>query len=583
MKQNIRWSGLAAFALILGVLVAVSLIFLDTWIKLGAEKGLGQAVGAEVNIGRVTHTLSPFSVTFNSVQMTDATTPSNNKVQAQSVAADVELIPLLMHKVMINHLQITGIEFDQKRANPGKVYREPDEQQSFITGLDGEEIELPDIDELLANSPLKTTQAAMEAEEAYAKHRQKLEEQYQSLPNKEKLEHYKQQIEALKDTDYNNPAELLAAKEKFDGIKAEMRADKQKFTDFRNSVTAARNELTPKVAALKAAPGEDYQRLKGVAVGDSAAISDVTAMVFGEQARVWSERLLAAVEVVGPMLQNNKEKVEEETIGKGRWYEFTDATPLPDLLIRKASIGISWQQNSIDSQWQNITDDHTKLGKPTTFSVDAEKTELWQTLIVNGNLWVDDIGLKANQTWKLAGLSLQPSNMVKEDKFSVALTQARLNSIGSLSVEQSAINGNGNIDFSALKLNAKGSNKLTNVIASSLNELTDLSIDTTISGNIKAPSFSFKSDLDKKLVNALSQNISGEAQAKLAELENKLNEQATSATGKTDKNITQLLNWDELADGNLQNLDGLLKSKFDSLVDRKKDDLKEKLLKKLKF
>jgi uncharacterized protein (TIGR03545 family) len=581
--QNIRWQGLAAFIAIVGSIAAVSLLFLDTWIKLGAEKGLGNALGAEVNIAKVTHTLSPFSVTLTEVQMTDAAAPENNKVQAKVISADVELLPLLMQKVIINQLQVSGVEFDKKRTSSGEVYRKPSEQQSFFPSFEDKDIQLPDIDELIAKSPLKTTKAIEDAERAYASHKAKLEAQYQSLPTKEKLDSYKQQIESLKETDYKNPAELLVAKEKFDSIKQEMRADKQKFTDFKNSVAEAKNDLSPKVAALKAAPGEDYQQLKGLAAGDSAAISDVTAMVFGEQTRVWSEKLLVAVELVGPMLQSNKEQVEEEVKDEGQWYEFTDTTPLPDLLIRKATISVSWQQKAIDSQWQDITNDHSKLGRPTVFSVDADKTDVWKKLILNGDLWIDDLGIKANQAWELAGLALQPNEMVKEDKLSVALTQARLNSVGQLSIEQNELKGQSSIDLGALKLDAQGSNKITNIIANSLNQLTDLSIDTGISGNLDAPSFSFQSDLDKKLANALTGNISEEAQAKLSELQTKLDGQASNAIGSNDQQITQLLSWEALADGNLQSLDGLLKSKLDSVVDKEKDKLKEKLLKKLKF
>ena len=583
MAQNIRWQGLAAFVLIVGSITAISLLFLDTWIKLGAQKGLGHALGAEVNIGQVTHTLSPFSVMLTEVQMTDASAPANNKVQAKVVSADVELFPLLMNKIIINQLQVSGVAFDQSRESPGEVYREPGQQQNFVPSFNDEEIQFPDIDELIAKSPLKTTKAIKDAEQTYALHKEKLETQYRSLPNKEKLESYKQQIEVLKDTDHKNPTDLLAAKEKFDRIKQEIREDKQKFTDFKNSVAEAKKDLSPKVAALKAAPGEDYQQLKGLAAGDAAAISDITAMVFGEQTRAWSEKLLAAVEVVGPMLQNNKEQFEEETKDRGQWYEYTDTTPLPDLLIRQANISIDWQQNTIDSQWQDITYDHSKLGRPTIFAVDAEKSNLWQKLRLNGDLWIDDLGIKANQSWDLAGFMMQASEMVAEEKLSVALTQALLNSVGKLSIEQNMMEGQSKIDLGALKLDAQGSNKLTNVIADSLNQLTDLSIDTKLSGDLKTPSFSFKSDLDKKLANALTNSVGVEAQAKLSELQTKLDGQASDAINTNDQQIAQLLNWEKLASGNVQSLDNLLKSKLNSLVDKKKDELKEKLLQKLKF
>ncbi|WP_185236665.1 hypothetical protein [Teredinibacter franksiae] len=38
-----------------------------------------------------------------------------------------------------------------------------------------------------------------------------------------------------------------------------------------------------------------------------AALSEITALVFGEQARAWSKRLLSAYELVVPMLESKKE------------------------------------------------------------------------------------------------------------------------------------------------------------------------------------------------------------------------------------------------------------------------------------
>ena len=58
MQNIIRWPGLIAFFVITGLIALISLVFLDTWIRLALVHSLEQSTGAEVNIAEVEHQLS---------------------------------------------------------------------------------------------------------------------------------------------------------------------------------------------------------------------------------------------------------------------------------------------------------------------------------------------------------------------------------------------------------------------------------------------------------------------------------------------------------------------------------------------
>jgi len=211
MKNIIRWPGLVAFVFIVGLVTTISLVFLDFWIKLAFEKSVETATGAEVNVGSVAHTFSPFGLTFYNVQLTDPDNPGNNQAQAQQIKANIELTPLLLRKVIIDNLAITGVEFATPRASEGKVYRHKNDATEQGSRFFPNPASLPSVDEILANSPLKTTQAMAEAEAAYARHKSSLAKQYEALPSKDKLAAYQQQVAELKATDTKDPAALLAA------------------------------------------------------------------------------------------------------------------------------------------------------------------------------------------------------------------------------------------------------------------------------------------------------------------------------------------------------------------------------------
>ena len=582
MKNIIRWPGLIAFVLITGSIAAIIILFFDFWIKLAAQKGLEVATGAEVNISAAEHTFSPFGISLINVQLTDPNKPATNQIQAAKISADIELSPLLLRKVIIDNLIVSGVQFGTERATEGAVFRKTNAQgeRSVLEELFPNKEDLPSVDEVLARSPLKTTKAIEEAQAAYDRHKEGIATQYKNLPSKDKLAEYKKQIEALSKANYKNPSELLAAKEKFDLLKQEIRADKQILSDFKDSVSQAKQELSPKIAQLKAAPGQDYEQLKALVAGDAGAISDVTTMVFGEKAAQWAEYGLAAFDIVAPMLKN-KEQQNEEAVSAGRWLSFDDASGLPELWIKNADISLSWQQENLLSVWHDITYQHDIIGRATTFKVDSSKSKLWQSFKLNGDFWLKENGILAQQNWQLAGLKLDNIDLVNQDKLSSKLLSGLMSSNGSIKVRENTVNGDGVINLTSLTMQAQGSNKMTNIVANTLNQLEQLSINSGVGGVIGDLDLSFSSDLNRQLGSALLANIGKEEQGKLDELKAKLNTQMQAALGSQDAQLDEWLDWEKLADGDISSLEGMLNSKMNNAIDNKKDELKDKLKGKL--
>lgn len=582
MQKLIRWPGLIAFFVITGLIAAIVILFLDFWIKLAAEKGLESSTGAEVNIAQVTHTFSPFGVTLTGIQLTDPATPTLNQVQADEVTAQIELAPLLLRKVIIDDLTISGVQFAQPRESEGAVYRTASAaiKEELQEAFDPKN--LPSVDEILAQSPLKTTKAVEETQAAYKKHSEILKEKYQQLPSKDALENYKKRVETITNTDYKNLVELAKAKEEFDALRAEIQTDKRKLTEFKEAASAAKGDMAPKLAKLKSAPGEDYAQLQALIAGDEGAIKDVTTMVFGEKAGEFSQYVLGAYDLAAPMLASSKAEQAEEQAYNGRWVAFDDTAALPDFLVRNADISIKWRTESVLSVWHDITNQHDKIGRPTTFKVDSNASSLWQSLKLNGDFWLNDTGVKANQDWNLRGLALADVDLLNQEKLSSTLLKGLLSSSGKASINKNVISGSGNAALSQLQLTATGSNNLTNVIAETLTGLSNLSINSDISGTLGDMDLSFSSDLDKQLASAMLSNLSGDQNSKLAELKQKLNAKIEGPLGATDSEMSQWLDWEKLADGDLSSIQGMLDSKLNSVVDKKKDELKDKLKDKLK-
>jgi uncharacterized protein (TIGR03545 family) len=581
MKSIIRWPGLVAFVFIVSLVATISLVLLDFWIKIAFEKSLEAATGAEVNVSSVAHTFSPFGLTLYNVQLTDPDNPGSNQVQAQQIKANIELAPLLLRKVIIDNLAITGVEFATPRAFEGKVYRQKRDLTELGSRFFPDPASLPSIDEILATSPLKTTQAMEEVEAVYSRHKDRLAQQYETLPSKDKLAAYKQQVAELKATDTKDPAALLGAGEKLKALKQAIQTDKQAFLAFKQAVVEAKSELSPKLAQLKAAPAQDYTQLKALLAGDANAIEDVTTLIFGEKAGQWSRYALAAFDLVAPMLEKKRQEAEEQQ-EQGRWISFADDSGLPKLWIQSAEISLRWQQEDVLSLWQDITYEHDIIGRATVFKIDSNASRLWQFFKLNGDFWVHASGVDAQQKWQLAGLKLNDIHLLNQEKLDATLQSGLLSSNGNVKVAANQVSGDGVLNLAQLSMQATGSNKVTNIIAKTLGQLTQLKLDSKVSGVVGDLDLSFSSDLNKQLGSALISNIGTDQQGKLDELKAKLDAQTQRLLGDQESQLSEWLHWENLVDGNVSGLDALLNEKLNSVVDDKKDALTDKLKDKLK-
>jgi uncharacterized protein (TIGR03545 family) len=545
-------------------------LFANTLLKTLATNALGDASGAEVNIDSIEHGIFPFSLTLTRLQATDNDNPIRNRLEVARVKADVDFIPLLNKKLIVNELIVRDVEFDTQRESAGVVYVQPDAQASnfaFPTLSD-----LPSVDQILEKSPLKTTAAVAEAQKVVQQYQQPLKDKYAALPSTDKLTAYKERLKALQKIDYKNPVELAAAKKEFDEIKQAIIIDKTNITEFTELAKEAKAASANSLSALKTAPQEDFDLLKGLVAGDEGAIGQVTQHLFGEKAKIYTQGLLAAM----AMLSSDPEEpvIEDTALDDG----------LPNVWIKKAAINIKWQDEQIETVWKDITDQHALIGNPTTFLINSSQAENWRIIDLKGTFEIIQGQVNSVQNWDIKGLVLDAIELVPEEskqKLNALLESGLLASKGGLKVVDGKLSGSSVIDLSALKLKATGKNDLTSAMADVISGLSDLKLSTDFSGSLTSPSIKIKSDLDKKMLQALSSGLTGNSSGKLSELKSKLNAKVAEQLGQSGQQLESVDALLAAAQGDAASLKELLKSQMRNALDQKKDKLLNKLTDKL--
>lgn len=578
-QSAIRWPGLVAFIIIIAVLFAFSWLLLDTIIKWSLERSLGTLNGAEVNIERVEHTWVPLGVRIEQIQVTDPLTPTMNRVVVGAVEGTMNVEQLLLGRLHFENVVSTGIRVQQPRDSEGEVYQRPnrDDLEGWaLQGLEALNLEVPSTDKILERIDLKTPAAVAQAEAAFNEQKARVENARSQLPTEEQIKAYEEKVKALTESEINSAPELVAKREEFEALKESFEQDKAALLEFKDTLTAAVAELRAQVDAVKDAPAQDMARVQELMQMNSAGLTEITAILFGEQARVWSNYMLLAYEQLAPMLARsaNAAAIKPQR-GEGVWFAFTGANAPPDFLVKVADTEFAFGDTVLDVQWNNITHQHEQLGQPTTFRARADNTALWSSFNLNGELALGADGVDARQQWQLKGVKLDNLALSDSEQFAANIVAALLDSEGSVAMRDSVLDGTATIRLADMQVTANAQNRWVQVVASALQSLNRLDIQSSIEGSMMQPELSLRSDLDRQLGSALKSAAMQEAQTELAGLRTKLQEQSGGFLGANEEELGELVSLLTTAENREARLQKLLEAKIqDKLEDQVKDRLK---------
>lgn len=578
-RSAFRWPGLVAFLIIVGVIAAFSWLLLDTILKWSLERTLGTLNGAEVNIAQVEHQWVPLKIRMSDVQVTDPAQPEYNRVAIGEVAGELSWEQLLLGRFHFEEVVSTGIRVHTQRDNAGEVYQLPDKSQMqswFGENMQELQLSMPSVDEVIDRVDLRTPTAISEARQSFETQKQRVEGLISKLPSKERLAEYEAQVKELSEGDISTPAQLQQRKEKFDKLKQQFASDKAAIEEFKEVATTAVAELKTQMQNVKEAPQHDLDRVGELMQLNSQGLSEITAVLFGEQARRWADYMLLAYEQLMPMLQRSADETAvKPPRGEGIWFSFTGADAPPDFLIKKARTEFAVGPTVLDVDWENITHQHAQLGQPTVFRARGENNALWSLLQLNGELALTAEGFDARQQWKVQGVNLAETALSQRSEFAAKILSALLDSEGNIVLRDSQFDGNAILRLANMTIDAEAENQWAQVIAKALESLNRLDINADIKGALMAPDFKLSSDLDRQLGQALKSAAMDAAGSELTELRQRLTTQSEGFVGEYGDDLSELSGLLTDAENREERLQSLLEAKLqDKLEDKVKDKLK---------
>jgi uncharacterized protein (TIGR03545 family) len=528
MKKWIRWQGLLIFIAVMALVLVFWFLFVDKIVKSSIEKVGTAIVGAKVELKDADLSLIPLGLTLDTLKVTNPNEPMKNAVEFKKAVVAIDFGKLLMRKVIIDEMSLNGIQFNTDRKYSGAVkkstkIKETEEKESK---LEFPSFEMPDVKMIIKNENLETLQAIQKLKEDIENIKAEWQKNLNSLPDKKKLESYKERIDNLKSSSKGIGAIFGKATEAA-SLKKEIETDisqlKQSLNNFKNQ----KEDLKAKIESLKNLPEKDIARLKGKYGLSGDFAQNFTKLLFGEKVSNYVDTAMYWYKKLSPYLESGEEKDKEEKEpkkirAKGVDVAFKEYNPMPDFLITKSSADMIIAGNILAGEIMNITSSQKILKKPLTFNFDAKELKDAKGIKITGK--IDHITSKSNDTFKanLEGVKLDNLKLLDSKDIKILMEKALVSMSLDVNIKgdnlDATINANiGSVSFSGMS----EKEIISNILNEALGEITKFNLQAKISGKTDDYKLSISSDIDNIMKNAMDKVIKNQ----MAEFEKRLKDE----------------------------------------------------------
>lgn len=591
MSKLIRPAGFIAFAAILGIVALSWFLLADRLLKAAVEEGGSRVVGAKVELAAAKTSFSPLGFTLRGLQVTNPDQPMQNMLEVNTIGGKLNLPKLLMGQVIIEDLTATGMRFNTPRKTSGKLEKrvgkkppaaaasEVPMKDNFLA-LMGDTL---NVDAIMQREPLATLELGKTFKHTTEAVQQTLQTNLAELPDEAKLKGYEEQIKTITQEKIKSPQDLQQRIEQLKQVKQSLQQDRKAILALRDNIRQSKTELKTQYDALKRAPPQDLKKIRDKYSLTDSNIGNFSALLFGDTSRQWLDTLKPWWQHGKKFLQayGGEEAPPPPPRGEGRYIHFPSRNPSPDFLIRSARVSAELPLGDVDIHLVDATQQQNILGRPTRLSLKG--TRLTGLDSFSAEAVLDHVNPKKGKdtvSWQAKNIRLQDIDLIKSDSLPIGLAKAAANITGNLDLSNGQIRADIKSAFSQVHWASKGRNADT--VMDILAGITSFDVDTTVEGKPLSPRIAMRSDLDRKLNQALKRKIDQKRAELEQRLEKRLNAEVDKLAGPYKEQLASLTRGEGDINQRLGRIEEMLKAEVNSAAETRKKELQEKAGEELK-
>lgn len=572
MKKWIRWQGLAMFSLVAAGLLAFFLLFIDGFVKRMIEKTGTAIVGARVDLDKADLSLFPLGLTLDRLQVTNPDEPMTNAVEITRIAFLMDGLNLLRRKVIIDEMTVEEVRMNTPRERSGEIARRPSLVPSTVKKAVGKlqlpSLEIPDVGKILEKEELESLRLMQEVRDEISQRKAKWQQKLDELPDKAKLEEYRERIQKIKSARKGGLGGILGGASELVSLRKELKQDRDRIRSVRDTFKSDFSELRNRVEEVSRAPLKDVRRLKEKYSLSPEGLSNVSRLLLGGKIGGWTETALRWHKKLKPVLARVSELKKDKAAakpprGKGVDVRFKEDHPLPDFLIRAAMVSVEIPAGTLSGEVMNVTPDQDMIGVPLTFNFSGKEMKDLESVTLKGEMnRVNPSDPRDEVNLNVAGYRIRNMTLSKNKDLPVSLKEGLTDFTARAVLVGDALDATVSAGLKSVKITSalpEDARPLAKAMASTLGDIRSFNLQATVSGSVTDYKIRLTSDLDRVLKDAIGRQVREQA----ARFEKRL---TSAISEKVDEQLADLKSrlggFDSIADELTKRLnlgDGLLK------------------------
>lgn len=594
----IRTGGIAALFVTAGTLGALGYFLAEPFAKSIITSSMEKAFGAETNIESVDLNWQPFGIAINQLQQADPDQLSQNLFEFNTASASVNLWELLLGNVLVDELTVDKLAFNTKRAQMGEaiVSDSPENQQEGDKSSVSGGLEVPSAKQLLAKADLITEKKAKQLKAVWGEENEALKTKLAALPSKDSLKSYEARWKEIENTKIKSLEDLEALKQKVDQLKADIKKDKSAIDELKSQYKLSKNNVDQAYSELKAAPDQDWDKIKSTLPIDDPSAVAISKLIFGDEVTGYIVKAEELYQIIKPIIDANKEvkaqdKLKANENETGVFVEFKLDQQWPSWMIKQLLLNvIAPNQQTYKVTGEEITSENYVRNTASRYAVDLVSERQGESFTLNGQYFINKkADITTEGDWVAKGIVINDKSLSDSDDLSIVMSNAELKGNGQFKWQEQ-LSSIHTIKFDDVVLSGDANTNLAKLTLDTLSKVSAFNLNVGVDGNISAPDVSIKSDLDNQINAAFKQQVSDRWVSVKAETKEKLNERVQTELNLNNDDLqkfNEIKAQYENAESNLkkfgqEQLDKFIDEKKSQYEDSVKDKLKDKLKGKLK-
>jgi len=577
----IRLWGLILFVLIVSVTAAIWLFLADTIVERTIEVAGSRLAGAMVELDKADLTLSPLGLTLTGLQVTDREEPMKNLFEIERSAFLMDPGSLLHGKININEMTIDGVRLATPRKSSGALEKSVKEKISGKREVDKTtasvvkeklalpSLDLPDVNDILEREELETFKEIETAKAAISSGEERWKKRLDELPDQDKIKGYDRRIKEIEKSFKKGLKGVLSGTKDLEKLKKDIDSDLKNIKEAKRDFDRDLKNLKGIVKDIERAPERDIERIKEKYTLSTEGLSSFTLLLFGDKAGEWAKQIAAWHERLGPYIERameGKDGAEAESKPerrKGTDVRFREYQPMPDLLIKRASVTLSVPAGDIKGSIRDISDNQVLTGRPITYDFSGEKLKGIQSFSLKGEVnALDKSGTVNRAKLNIRGYELDKITLSKGGDFPISIARAVAGFDVDAVIKGGSLDASFKGNFNSVEIESGRNGKMKSMersFSQALSEVKEFSMKGKVSGTIDDPKVRLSSDLDSIIKRAVGKTVENERKRLERELKAAVEEKVKKPIEDIKREIGKFQNFDKELASNENKLDRLLK------------------------